>query len=490
TPEPPKDAPDNTPARPALKRAFDGVPPVTAQWHVLNLRVVDDATALPIPDAQAIVLVNIDNQFRTFPTNADGRLLVSYPTIDDWDTHLEVRKDGYVPQRHQLDASSKRRRDEPLTVRLRPGMPIGGTVVDEQGHPIVGTEVIVTVSGYAEPRTLPKIAVGTEITYEVPVTTDAQGRWRCAAVSPDASKFNLQLVHPDFVSGSTVSLAGPGLRHPKLPDLKSFSDQQVMVKGVEVTGKVVDDEGHPIAGADLVDATKGATFLDNLRRTTSDAEGLFRFRFSPDDSILLGISAKGYACTEWTVQTSRTPVEIRLARGRTIRGRVLDEQQKPVVNAFICIPNRMARKYKSESIRLWTDAEGRFAWDGAHESGASLSFSKKGYLELEQSLNPSDGETVVAFEPCLTINVKVLDSKTGQAVAPYSLGVQTVDPSTGKTQRLPGEERRDLKDEYTLNLKKSSPAYKVQIKAHGHADFESRIIRNDEKEVNLDVRLD
>lgn len=492
TPERPADTPNKTQSRPALKlkRAYTGIPPVTTQWHVLNLRVVDDATGLPIPEAQAIVLEYIDLQYHTYPTDADGRLRISYPTIDDGGAHLEVRKDGYIPQRYGLDTSSERRLDEPLTVRLRSGMPIGGTVVDEQGHPIADAEVIVTVRSYVEPRTRPKIAEGTEITYEVPATTDPQGRWRCAAVSPDAQKINLQLIHPDYASGGTVTLGGPGLRHPELAELKSFSDRQVMVKGVEVMGKVVDEEGRPIAGAEVVDATKGATFLDNLRRTTSDAEGLFRFRFSPDDSILLGIAAKGYASTEWTVRTSPTPVEIRLARGRTIRGRLVDDRQKPIVNALIIIAEHLTPKYKAEKIRLWTDAEGRFIWDGAHESGVPLSFSKRGYLMLSGTLKPTEGETTVTLKPNLAIKIKVFDSKSGQPVVPYELEVYAVHPTTGASTPLPDESRKGLDDEYTLHLDRSCPTYKVLIKAQGHANFESHAIQGNEKEISLDVRLE
>ena len=118
--------------------------------------------------------------------------------------------------------------------------------------------------------------------YEVPFRTDAEGRWSTESCPPTARKIGLQLIHPDFVSGDCATLGGDGARHPSLEALRKRSDRQVMIKGVRVSGRIVDGAGKPVAKARISDSTRGLTFLTYVRHTETDADGRFHLHLPPD----------------------------------------------------------------------------------------------------------------------------------------------------------------------------------------------------------------
>ena len=81
--------------------------------------------------------------------NQEGHLRVVYPYSDEPSLSIEVRKEGYVPQRSGWGSETKK--DGPpreVTIALRHGTPMGGLVIDEAGKPIEGVTVVATVDAY------------------------------------------------------------------------------------------------------------------------------------------------------------------------------------------------------------------------------------------------------------------------------------------------------------------------------------------------------
>jgi protocatechuate 3,4-dioxygenase beta subunit len=478
------------PGPPPAKRAYDGPLPATAQLHTHELRVVDDATGRAIPDAQALVLEFVDLKFHDFRTDAAGRLRVEYPEIEDMGAVIEVRKEGYVPQRYSPGDEAGRPVDTSATARMRAARPIGGTVRDEAGRPIAGAVVVVTATGHAEPRSRAKIPRGYEITFEVPTVTDADGRWRSACVSPDATNFDLQLIHPEYVSGRCATLGGSG-RRPPLDGLRAFSDTQIMARGVRLSGRVLDLRGRPIAGAEVVDATSGLTFLTFIRRATADAEGRFCLHVDPKERVTLGIRARGYAQVDWAWKpgAGEAPFEVRLSPGRPFLGRVVDHLGRPVPGAMVSISSASA--FRGIHLRIWSDPDGHFRWDEAPDRDVPLSFSRAGYIPKDERVRvPDDREFLIALTPSLTVKAKVLDARTGAPVKPFTLEVEAFDPATGLGIPLPGERREVGDGEYRMFLDARTPAYRFSIKAAGYRSFESRVLRGDEGELDYEVRMD
>jgi hypothetical protein len=142
-------AADSTPPQQKLKLAYDQSRPDSVRRAIVEIAVLDSATRAPIADALVMVLNYVDLEYHNFPTDEDGLLRVVYPYPDNPQLALEVRKEGFVPQRsgwgfEKEKASTPRR----VTIGLRRGVAMGGLVVDEAGQPIEGVTVVASVDQY------------------------------------------------------------------------------------------------------------------------------------------------------------------------------------------------------------------------------------------------------------------------------------------------------------------------------------------------------
>ena len=207
---------------------------------------------------------------------------------------------------------------------------MGGIVVYLGDQPVEGVTVVMTVSKYG-PGRRPKNPVGFEIYYEVPSRTGPDGRWRTDSVPPGAEEVHLQLIHPDFVCDGSTTVGARG-RSPKLAGLRDQTDRQVLRKGVTISGRVVDAQGKPIAGAEVVDSTAGLTFLTYVQRAFSDQGGRFHFQLGRGGDKTLTATARGFEPMSLKVaaEPNAPPIEFRLAPGRLLRARVVDPQGKPI----------------------------------------------------------------------------------------------------------------------------------------------------------------
>ena len=168
-------------AQPAQEKpflAYDQPLPDSVRRAIVDVTVIDAATRAPVVDAEVMVLNYVDLMFHPASTNQQGRLRVVYPYSEEPSLSIEVRKEGYVPQRSAW--GSEKRKDGPprqVTIALRSGTPMGGLVIDEAGKPIEGVTVVAIVDAYSPDDRL-KDLLGYEMFFEVPFRTDANGRWR------------------------------------------------------------------------------------------------------------------------------------------------------------------------------------------------------------------------------------------------------------------------------------------------------------------------
>ena len=94
-------------------------------------------------------------------------------------------------------------------------------------------------------------------------------------------------------------MLSPGQRHPLMSLLRSQLDQEVMIKGVKLSGRVVDAADKPIPRAHISESSEGLTFLTYNRHVETDAEGRFHFHFNPNEKVSLDHPGQGLrACHE------------------------------------------------------------------------------------------------------------------------------------------------------------------------------------------------
>lgn len=291
-----QDEPAPTPAPPPIPAVEE------SQREAMEVTALSEETGKPIEGAK--LEYSFDFAFHEQRTDREGRARID---LSPWKlkdgVNVNVWAGGYVQQRHDFHQSEPKSPKVPasLTVRLFPGEEmLGGKVTDEAGRPIAGVKV--EVWGY-----LGEKKDEHELAYMVDAETDAQGNWRGRNFRK-MTFANLYLSHPDYLSdgkhGRPHGRPNPRPGTQPSPDekpmagLRDFSDVQVMKKGAEVAGKVVDAAGKPVAGAEvgwIEEELRMSTFHFDLPTTKTDAEGRLRFPQVRPGRTAIQAKAPGHA---------------------------------------------------------------------------------------------------------------------------------------------------------------------------------------------------
>jgi hypothetical protein len=376
--------------------------------------VLDDETSRPLGDVEVRIRNHVDWETHVFRTDALGRLRFEYPSpLGGPAGDLEVRKDGYVPVGFNWGIDGGPRMPDTLTIRLRRGMTMGGIVVAESGRPVEGVTVLMTVTGYGPGRRVPN-ATGDESYYQVPSRTGPDGRWRTDRVPPGADAATLRLIHPDFVCDGYPTREWP-VRSPKIEGLRDQTDRQVLLAGVVVKGRVVDEQGRPLAGARIDATTRGYEFYDFDVCRPTDPEGRLEIHLGRGQKVHLMVTSKGYApaTRELTAEPGQSSVEFRLAPGRRLRGRVVDPDGHPI--------------------------------------GAA-----------------GDNEAVITLRPAVEVCLDAIDARTGEAIPRFRVELGRRQPDTNAYRWSPRMGRSPPR-KFEATLAAEEGPYHFRISADGYA---------------------
>jgi Carboxypeptidase regulatory-like domain/PDZ domain len=248
---------DTTPVRPiAGKVAADP----EAETGVIEGTIVDWSTGRPVPEAEVTfalgeatssVTAGGDGKFHFVPSRA-GRLSLQTVTAD-----------GYLPFAPELEESPIDVVARPglrltgLTIFLAPALEYTGWVVDPDGQFVVGAKVEVVDAALASPL----VPMASQF------KTDDAGEFRFhafdgAILEARAPGFGPGRARLDGAAQTshrlTITLTAPGT---------SFTDGRIV-------GRVVDEQGAPLAGAKVQAATTGNAPIADVR-SESGADGRF-----------------------------------------------------------------------------------------------------------------------------------------------------------------------------------------------------------------------
>ena len=281
-----------------------------------------------------------------------GRFTIRAPAIQD--SPLMATADGIVFARDNLVVLGS---GGPM-LYLRPAVTVSGTVTDEASRPLEGAEIKLSVNVIFE---------------DFIARTDKNGGFRLL-LSPDRSA-EFVITHRDFLS-MTLSLAS-------LQKHEQLKTGIVLKRGHVVAGRLIDEAGRPIAGANgILTVPEEGLYYAPRAQALSDAQGHLRFSSLQPGRYDLYVFTRGFA------PLLAAPVEVRgagevtelgalrLSHGAVIEGRVVDQQDRPVEGASVSAKDQETNFPST----VETGADGRFAMaDFSRGSRIALWAGKQGY---------------------------------------------------------------------------------------------------------------
>ena len=324
---------------------------------------VVDSQARPVPGAEVVVCEQC--RIRGFEqdakivspvvkTDAQGRFALEADVTTQRDACVVARKPKLAYTWEWINNSLGTLSKKHLSLVMEPACTLTGQVVDLEGRPVAGAEV------QAIPVNTWGFGWGTRPAIYGPaqwltVTTDAQGTFRFEQFAADVS------------AGLWVQGPGGGSRYVfPTPEWKSFkyevwrSDIRLVLSWEgTVRGRVVDGQGRPVGGVDLMVhsgwAREEITSRYVARRTTSDRTGAFAFADLPEGPHRINVLPPEQGPALWTALESKVSVKagqvaettIRVDKGGVLEVTALDARtRRPVAGAQL-----------SAGGQLWNDGQ-------------------------------------------------------------------------------------------------------------------------------------
>lgn len=447
---------------------------------------VTDAGGKPVPDAEVTLDPHTKNLRATAKTDAEGRATVKpvMPGLAGTRRCLQVTKEGMTRAsfRDLKDVTE----DTELHAELYPIQTLSGRVVDEDGKPVPHAV------GELWLQNLPRVpSPGSPSSYwGERVVADTEGRWSHAAVP----RYDSLTVQVRWTTAGYVQDQWGGQYSGQLSmaDLQSGKAVSTLKRGIELTGMVLDEAGNPIAGANVAQGED--RFPSNAPpATTTDPAGIYHFAGVPPGTLVLTITAKGYAPELVKTQAAKgmAAVNVVLPPPHTFRFRVVDPAGNPLPG--ISFSADTWRGLRTIPQRFSTNAEGRATWQGPNDP-VKFDIFARDRMRQEVTTGPSAGEndiTEVVMSGPLTVTIRATDAETGEPVPQFQVitGIlwQTdgQQPSWQRNQRDKPGRNGQWQETFTHNY----PFLVFRIEADGYTPAVSDRVSKDAGTVELAFAL-
>ena len=388
---------------------------------VIEGRVVDPE-GRPVEDARIQARVELrDNEDpgsseareEETRTSAEGRFRLRRLT-GGMQYRLTVDKAGFAPASRLVEAASARSA-APTEVVLRKSRVLAGRIVDEEGRPVAGADVWVRGPGL-----------------RTSVRSGRDGEF--AFLDLLAGMYGLAAWRQDFAPVVVVQL--------EIPEEEARVDLGTLTlrKAVLLEGRIVDSQGSPVEGVQVVSTALAGTLPDgkgqeNPASGITDSEGLFRLRgLQPGERVTLYVQHSEYLPLTLTLRATgeRLP-EIVLRRGAEISGRVVDGQGEPVHGAVVRLL-REAGPGQPGGESASTDASGRFHLKSVEPGRGRLiantvedDFAESGEVVFAAGEELKDVVITLRRGVGVTVEGRVLDAR-GQPAAGAEVSVVNLPP--------------------------------------------------------------
>jgi protocatechuate 3,4-dioxygenase beta subunit len=264
--------------------------------------------------------------------------------------------------------------NEDLTLVLEEGASIAGRVSDPDGKPIRGATLHVNLA------MLPGVNWndGLNNIYNLSADTDAEGKYVLAGLGAHPS-YTVTASHRDYAPASARAVKVERRAAVEGVDLTLF-------RGGTVKGRVLDEQGEPVAGASVVaDLERRGEELPeqsmfgqrDQRSATSAADGTYALPRLEAATYAVRARLKDkqpgvQSGVEVAEGGSVEGIDITLGRGETISGRIVDADGNPIDNVNLNV-------WDESQAQARSDAEGRFELKGLKAGMVQVHLEKQGF---------------------------------------------------------------------------------------------------------------
>jgi RNA polymerase sigma factor (sigma-70 family) len=451
---------------------------VSPAGRTIELRVVDRSRGKPLPGVRLTVVVGtVPTVERTSDDN--GVITFDYPSLGPNRVHVDARKEGYLPMRVGVSHPGEEEEfPSSFTLKMIPAARIGGLVKDEEGRPVFGAKVWLGISG---PWDKPQNRAGIHLENAL---TDALGRWNCPSIPPGYHEAQLRVIrirHPDFQTCE--------VHNDELTDAIGPNGTVVLRRGIVVTGRVVDREGHPVRGARV--GTGSDWFGSDPPIVETDGDGRFRLGHLRPGETVITVQAKGHGPEriELDLRKALSPVELKLATPRTIQGSVVDRDGRPLRGISVTVA--YWRRLHTLDWNAETGTDGRFRWENAPREEVWLNAFGNGFIGVQNHVVPAMAtETVIKLASTLLVSGTVIDYRTRKPIESFLVTPGTESEDGSHTYWDKSRSKRQAAGRYEFRFREpAGNGHLLRIEAEGYTLGISRRIADSEGEASIDFEL-
>ena len=370
------------------------------------------------------------------------------------------------------------------TFHLEAATTASGRVLDEQGKPVVGAKVEVMMTGEEKQRRGDgRAKYQYTLAYgEDAVTTDNDGRWQIENLPASAQgKLYLAVSHSDFLS---IGWKGwDDMATLPVTLTREGKGTVTLKKGIVVSGKVTDPDGHPIKDAIIIHGDKHYATHKPVMFAT-DADGRYNLPPLESGKTSLTVIAPGFAPQYRTVElkSGLPSQDFRVGAGKPIRLRIVDAAGKPVPKAYVTLMKWKGSesiysvrtpghpKLPETGIPHQAGADGVWEWPSAPDEPVKLVIVSKGFLQSELEIAGGSAERIVTLKANHLVTGTVVDAGTGKPIPSFTvipINVFRKDfLSADRSEAIPGQKGRleytARRSDIPLRLRIEAPGYRSQ----------------------------
>ena len=341
-----------------------------------------------------------------------------------------VTAEGFLPFAPEWGHSSIRLEARPglrirdIVIHLRPAVELEGRVVDPEGRPVPGAEVVVLSASQGQSALAP-----------MPdrFVTDDRG-----AFDLQSAPWALLEARREGFAPGRARVDGPARRAGRL-EIRLRPGEAASGEGAMIAGRVLDADGRPVEGALVASAPMfNRRRLANSAQALTDEGGEFLLEGLDRGRYTLRASAGGWAPgLRPGVPTGVEDVEIRLRRGALLRGTVINSSSgEPVPGFSIMVQANLGGiRRRTARTEAFFDAEGDFEITGLEPRVYDVVASSHGYARSEPvtvTLREGDeAEVDLSLGRGGSARGRVTDEETGAPVVDAQISLEAAGSRRG-----------------------------------------------------------